>query len=223
MKSHISTHTTGIDSSIAFAMGTEAEKEYAAFEEKVKRTVYLDNLSPHVAESDSVIKSAFEQYGKVTNIHFIPNYTEPFYNARCALVEMENVKQASTIIDNLSSYPFMISGMPRPVKGRAAEPEMFDERPVKPGRRIQLYWLDPKDPGFEVAQQLKKLTKTHFEEKSFLLKKQQEEEEKLSKQQAEALKVHYQKYEMMDSTLADGSTKRLARHYEMSLTEGNGS
>ncbi|KAL2935711.1 putative RNA-binding protein RbpD [Bienertia sinuspersici] len=198
-------------------MGSEAEKEYAVFEQKVKRTVYLDNLSPQV--TDAVIKTAFEQYGTVTNIHFIPNYIQPHYNGKFALVEMENEKQATAILNLLSSYPFMMSGMPRPVRGRPAKPEMFEDRPPKPGRKIQLYWLGPRDPEFEVAQQLKKLAKKHVAERSFLLKKQQEEEEKLSKQQAETLKGHYQKYEMMESTLTDGTSKRLSKYYGVNLID----
>lgn len=197
-------------------MGTEAQKEYAAFEEKVKRTVYLDNLSPQVTEP--VIKAAFEQYGNVISTHFIPNYTD-CYHCKCALVELENYKQASTIIDMLRTYPFMMSGMPRPVVARAAEPGMFDERPANPDRKIQLYWLDPKDPDFEVAQNLKNLTKKHFAERAYLLERQHVEEEKLSKKQVEALKIHHQKYDMMDSVLSDSGSKHLAREYGLNLTD----
>ncbi|XP_021733501.1 uncharacterized protein LOC110700291 [Chenopodium quinoa] len=198
-------------------MGSEDEQKYAAFMEKVKRTMYLDNISPQV--TDAVIKTAFEQYGTVTNIHFIPNYIEPNYSGKCALVELENEKQAKSIIEVLSSYPFMMSGMPRPVRGRHAEPEMFDDCPPKPGRKIQVFWVDPKDPQFEVAQKLKNLTKKHVAEQSFLQKKQLEEEEKLSKQQAETLKGHYEKFEMMDSILCDGTSKRLSRFYGVNLND----
>ncbi|KMT10098.1 hypothetical protein BVRB_5g118610 [Beta vulgaris subsp. vulgaris] len=201
-------------------MGSDTEKEYAAFEAKVKRTVYLDNVSPQV--NDTVIKTAFEQYGTVTKIHFIQNYIEQSYNGKCVLVELENEKQAEGILEVLSSYPFMMSGMPRPVRARHAEPEMFDDRPSKPGKKIELVWLKPNDPDFEVAQKLKNLTKKHAAEQSFLQKKQLEEEEKLSKQQAEALKGHYQKFEMMDSTLGDGTSKRLAKYYGVNLTDDKG-
>ncbi|KAL2935798.1 Peptidyl-prolyl cis-trans isomerase E [Bienertia sinuspersici] len=201
-------------------MGSKEEREYAVFLDKVKRILYLDNLSPQV--NDAVIKTAFEQYGTVTKIQFIPNYTEPQYNGKFALVELENEKQAKEILKVLSSYPFMMSGMPRPVRGRPAEPEMFDERPPKPGREIHLYWLDPNDPDFEVGQKLKNLAKKQIAEQSFLLKKQIEEEEKLSRQQAEALKAHYQKFDMMDSLVADGSSKRLSRYYGVNLTDDKG-
>ncbi|XP_056685473.1 uncharacterized protein [Spinacia oleracea] len=52
-----------------------------------------------------------------------------------------------------------------------------------------------------------------------LLQKQLEEEEKLSKQHVEALKGHYQKYEMIDSTLGDGTSKRLSKCYGVNLND----
>ncbi|CAO2818975.1 unnamed protein product [Amaranthus hypochondriacus] len=201
-------------------MGSEAEKKYADFQELVKRTVYLDNLSNQV--TDAVIRTAFEQYGTVTGIHFIPNYIDPIYNGKCALVVMESAKQANNILKLLSSYPFMMSGMPRPVRGRPAEPEMFEDRPPKPGRKIQLFWMDPKDPDFEVAEKLKHLARKHIAEESFLQKKQRELEEDLSKQQAETLKGHYKKFELMDSVLNEGTSKRLAKHYGVNINDDKG-
>nr|CAD1839557.1 unnamed protein product [Ananas comosus var. bracteatus] len=54
----------------------QARKAYAEFEEKVKRTVLLENLSPHV--TTSVIKTAVDQFGTAVNVEFIPNYTLPY-------------------------------------------------------------------------------------------------------------------------------------------------
>ncbi|KAL2921650.1 Protein E7 [Bienertia sinuspersici] len=96
-----------------------------------------------------------------------------------------------------------MSAMPRPVRGRPVEPEIFAELPPKP-----------------VGQKLKNLAKIHTAEQSFLLKI--EEEEKLSRQQAEPLKAHYQKFDMMDSLVADGSSKLLSRYYRVNLTDGRG-
>lgn len=149
-------------------MGSTTEAEYAAFLEKVKRTVYLDNLSPQVTEP--VIRTALDQFGNVKNVQFIPNYTEFRNIPHCALVEMENLKQAKDVVTSLHEFPFMMSGMPRPVRARAAEVEMFDDRPAKPGQRIQFRWLDPNDPDFEVAQRLKRLARKHAAEASFVLK-----------------------------------------------------
>jgi len=194
-------------------MSSTEEAEYAAFEEKVKRTVYIDNLSPQATES--VLKTALNQFGNVQNVQFIPNYTEPKNMPRCALVEMESVKQAKQIISEINNFPFMISGMPRPVRARDAEMEMFDDRPRKPGRRIICRWLDPQDPDFQVAKKVKSLVRKHNEEAAFFLKLQLEKEEKLAEQQAEILKANHKKYQLMDGVTVDGSANKLARLYGM--------
>lgn len=50
------------------------EEEYAAFENKVKCSVYIDNLSPLVKES--VIKAALDQFGNVIQVKLIRTYLE---------------------------------------------------------------------------------------------------------------------------------------------------
>ncbi|GMP55487.1 hypothetical protein CsSME_00020294 [Camellia sinensis var. sinensis] len=189
------------------------EAEYAAFEEKVRRNVYIDNLSPQVTEA--VLRTALNQFGNVEKVQFIPNYTEPRNIPHCALVEMENSKQAKQIVSEMGNFPFMMSGMPRPVRARAAEMEMFDDHPRKPGRKIKFHWLDPQDPDFKVAKELKLLTRKHAAESSFALKVQLAQEEKLANKQAETLKANYEKYELIEGVLNDGSANRLARHYNM--------
>lgn len=150
-------------------MGSSAaQAEYAAFEEKVKRTVYLDNLSPKVTET--VLKMALNQFGTVKSVQFIPNYVEPRNIPQCALVEMENSRQAEAVVSEISQFPFMMSGMPRPVRARPAQVEMFDGHPSKPGRRIQCRWLEPSDPDFKIATEIKRLTWKHAAEVAFLLK-----------------------------------------------------
>nr|POE70974.1 hypothetical protein CFP56_14716 [Quercus suber] len=89
-----------------------AQADYAAFEERRKRTVYLDNLSPQVTEP--VVKTALNQFGNVKSVQFIPNYIEPRNIPQCALVEMENTRQAEAVLSEIFQFPFMISGMPRP-------------------------------------------------------------------------------------------------------------
>ncbi|KAG6667427.1 hypothetical protein I3843_01G090900 [Carya illinoinensis] len=139
--------------------------------------------------------------------------------AECALVEMEDVRQAKAVLSEISQFPFMMSGMPRPVRARPAQVEMFDERPIKPGRRIQCRWLEENDPDFEIAREMKRLTNKHAAEAAFLQKKQLQEEEKLAKQQLDTLKGNYKKYEMVDSIMADGTARRLARHYNLRVAE----
>ncbi|XP_073295332.1 ASI1-immunoprecipitated protein 1-like [Primulina huaijiensis] len=195
----------------------DAKESYASFLEKVKRTIYIDNMSPAV--TDSVVKAAFNQFGNVLSVHFIPNYLEPKNVPRAALVEMENPKQAEEIIAEMEIYPFMISGMPRPVRARPAKLEMFDDRPKNPERRIQCRWIDSKDPNFEVAQKIKKLVKTHAAEASFLLMEQLKEEEKLAAQQNETLKANFRKFELIDGVHEDGTTKQLAHYYNMRISD----
>lgn len=192
-------------------MSSTEEAEYAAFQEKVKRTVYVDNLSPQVTES--VLKTALNQFGNVQSVQFITNYTEPKNMPRCALVEMETEKQARQIISEMTNFPFMMSGMPRPVRARDAEMEMFDDRPRKPGRKIICRWLESEDPDFRVAKKLKSLVRKHDEEAAFLLKQQLEKEEKLAEHQGEILKSNYKKFQLMDGVTMDGSANKLARRY----------
>ncbi|XWS13229.1 hypothetical protein CRYUN_Cryun36dG0019800 [Craigia yunnanensis] len=150
-------------------MRSAEQDEYAAFKEKVRQTVYMDNLSPHVTES--VMRTALDQYGTVKSVQFIPNHLGPQNIPQCSLVEMEKEKQAEVVISTICQS----------VRARAAEAEMFSNRPRQPGRRIHFHWLDPADPDFEVASKLKHLVKKH----------QLDKEEKLAKLQGEALKGNY--------------------------------
>ncbi|KAM3339534.1 hypothetical protein P3S68_029403 [Capsicum galapagoense] len=190
-------------------------KDYAAFEEKVKRTIFIDNLSPVATEA--VIKAAIDQFGNVIQVKFIPNYLEPKNIGQSALVELENAAQAKTIISEISSSSFMICGMPRPVRARAAEPEMFDDRPIKPGRKIVCRWLDSNDPDFEVAKKIKLMVRKHAEETKFCLKHQLEEEENLAKQQTEILNAAHKKYELIDSVVGSRVANRLADIYRVNI------
>ncbi|KAJ9540664.1 hypothetical protein OSB04_027170 [Centaurea solstitialis] len=196
-------------------MEPSAEAEYAAFAEKVKRTIYLDNLSHHVTKS--VLETALDQFGNVTNVEFIPAYFKSSFCA--ALVEMESVKQAEEIIREMGDSPFMISGMPRPVRAQKAQMEMFEDRPRKSRRPIVCRWMDPNDPNFEAAKKFKDLTKKHAAEAAFLMEQQLAEEEKLHNQQAETLKSNYKKYELIDVAQNDGTVKRLAARYNTKLMD----
>ncbi|XP_065865274.1 ASI1-immunoprecipitated protein 1 [Euphorbia lathyris] len=196
---------------------TDEHTEYAKFEEKTSRTIYIDNLTPLATEV--VLKTAIDQFGTVKSIQFIPNYLEPKNTARCALVEMDSAEIAKKVIAEIAQYPFMVCGMPRPVRARHAEPEMFEDHPKKPARRIVCRWVEPTDPDFQVANELKLLAKKHAGEASFLLTQQVDREEKLHKQQMESLKANYKKFEMIDGVLGDRTAQRLAEYYKIGLTE----
>lgn len=199
----------------------QAKKEYAEFEEKVKRTVFLSNLSPLVTAA--VIETALGQFGKVINVEFIPNYTIPYPIPSCALVEMETEKQATAIVADMSNYPFMMTGMPRPVTAQAATIEMFADRPSLPNRKLQIRWVNSSDPDFEVGKKMKGLCKKHTAETLAMVKATLDEEEKLATQQEEMLKANYAKQEMIEGIMQDGSLPRLARKYGLNLgTEDEG-
>lgn len=138
-----------------------SEEEFAAFEQKVRRTVYFDNLSPQVTES--VMRTALDQFATVKSVKFIPNYLGPSL-PQTALVELDSSKKVEDIVTMIGQYPFMMSGMPRPVRARPAVIEMFDDRPVNPNRKVEYRWLEPSDPDMEVAKQLKNLTRKHAAE-----------------------------------------------------------
>ncbi|KAF7113520.1 hypothetical protein RHSIM_RhsimUnG0118200 [Rhododendron simsii] len=189
----------------------EAKADYAAFEERVRRTVYVDNLSPQVNES--ILKSAFDQFGNVCKVEFIPSYAEESNMSRCALVEMDSPELAKELVQAISNQPFMVFGMPRPIRVCAAEMEMFEDRPQKPGTKITCQWLEPQNPDFTIAKNLNELTRRHAAEGSFLHQYQLEEEENLAKQQAETLEASYKKYELIEKVLKDGTAKRLGHRY----------
>ncbi|KAK7846227.1 ASI1-immunoprecipitated protein 1 [Quercus suber] len=195
-----------------------AQADYAAFEERRKRTVYLDNLSPQVTEP--VVKTALNQFGNVKSVQFIPNYIEPRNIPQCALVEMENTRQAEAVLSEIFQFPFMISGMPRPVRARPAEVGMFGDKPNMPGRTIRCRWLDKNNPNFKIAQKTKALIWKNAAESAFLQKQVLQEEEKLARQQDETLKANYKKFELIDSiTLNDktGPADKLAKHYNLKI------
>lgn len=197
-------------------MEPSTEEEYAAFEEKVKRTIYLDNLSNQVTEA--VLTNALDQFGTVTKVQFIPTYFNSC-GGNAALVEMEKKKEAEEIILEMDESPLMISGMPRPVRAQKAQIGMFDDRPKKRHRNIVCFWMDPSNPKFEVAKKIKNLTKKHAAEAAYLMERQLADEEKLHNQQSENLKSNYKKYELIDGAQVDGTIRRLAARYGTKLND----
>ncbi|XP_004288452.1 PREDICTED: uncharacterized protein LOC101303159 [Fragaria vesca subsp. vesca] len=188
-----------------------SEAEYSEFEEKVKRTVYLDNLSPQITES--IVNKSVSQFRIVKNVQFIPNYLEK------NIPLSRKPKQADAVVSEISHKPFMVGGMPRPVRAHEAKPEMFEDRPAKPGREIQFLWVDKKDPDFEVANRLKQLAKDHALEVDIVLNQQVKVEEKLAERQQLALKVNHEKFEMINGVITDGTAKCLANRYHIRVAD----
>ncbi|KAG2267229.1 hypothetical protein Bca52824_061784 [Brassica carinata] len=179
------------------------EEKYESFLSRVRRTVYVDELTPHA--SKSVVESAFSQFGTVKEVIFLPNYLGPKELPTGVLIEMESEQKAKAVIETVS----------QPVRASAARPAMFSDRPKKPGRRIQFRWVDPSDDEFDKAQRVKRLVRKHTAEAAFMIKKQLEEAEELAKQQSETVTTHHKKFEMIDKLTYDGVAQELAGRYNM--------
>lgn len=147
----------------------KVRKDYADFLEKVKKTVFINNISPKA--TTLVVESALQQFGNVVNVEFMPNYMIPYNIPQCALVEMEDQKQALKAIDAMTNYPFMMGGMPRPVRVTAAKVEMFCDRPAPPDRRkIRFRWMQPTDPHFHAMKKFRWLARRHTAESLAMIK-----------------------------------------------------
>uniref|UniRef100_A0A453H3X4 RRM domain-containing protein n=2 Tax=Aegilops tauschii subsp. strangulata TaxID=200361 RepID=A0A453H3X4_AEGTS len=149
-------------------MGEHAEKEYADFEARVKRTIYIDHLSPVVTRQ--VIRAALSQCAHVVSVEFVENYTIPYDIPAAALVELDDESQARSAVDLMRDFPFIIGGMPRPVRASLARPEMFPDRPSPPGSKMEFLWLKQGDPEYDGMSKLKSLAKRQEAENMALIK-----------------------------------------------------
>ncbi|WVZ62581.1 hypothetical protein U9M48_012317 [Paspalum notatum var. saurae] len=195
----------------------EGAKEYKEFEDKVKRTIYLDSLS--LQATDAVIKTALNQFGNVRNVNFLTNYTVPFTIPQSALVEMETEQEAVSLVNLLDEFPFMIAGMPRPVSAKHATVEMFSDRPWKPGRKLEFRWVRPTDPDYHDVRKFKLMCKRHEVENLALIKNQLQQEALLAKHQQDNLNCQYSKLDSMDSIILSGCVDRLTNIYNLSFDE----
>ncbi|KAL5215540.1 hypothetical protein ABZP36_006941 [Zizania latifolia] len=147
----------------------DAKKVYADFENKVKRTIYIDHLSPQV--TGSVIKAALAQCANVVDVEFIVNYTIPYDIPSAALVELDDEIQAKATLDLMNDFPFIIGGMPRPVRAIRAKPEMFRDRPPRPGFKKEFRWVKQGDgTEYEGIKKLRNLARRQEAENLALIK-----------------------------------------------------
>ncbi|RCV14767.1 hypothetical protein SEVIR_3G005350v4 [Setaria viridis] len=195
----------------------QASKDYADFKEKVRRTIYLDQLSPQV--TTPVIKAALAQCANVVNVEFIVNYTIPYDVPSAALVELDDDMQAKAAVELMTDFPFIIGGMPRPVKATHAKAEMFRDRPPCPGLKKEFRWVKQGDDECETMKKLKNLAKKQESENMALIKNLLDEEKELAKQQQEALDANCKKYEMLDLVMQNGAIKNLAHRYGVNLDD----
>uniref|UniRef100_A0A0E0LJ25 RRM domain-containing protein n=1 Tax=Oryza punctata TaxID=4537 RepID=A0A0E0LJ25_ORYPU len=195
----------------------EAIKQYHEFEEKVKRTVYLDYFSHQATES--VIRTALSQFGTVREINFVVNYTIPFSIPQSALVIMETEKDAVAVVNMLNEFPFMMSGMPRPVRATRATAEMFNDRPRRPGNKLQFRWVGSSDADYHIVKKLKLMSRRHELENLALVKHELEEEHFLAKHQEDILNCNQRKLEAMDSVMLTGKFTHLQHIYSVNVGE----
>ncbi|TVU16704.1 hypothetical protein EJB05_40279, partial [Eragrostis curvula] len=195
----------------------QAVKDYADFEDKVKRTIYIDQLSPQV--TNPVIKAALAQCANVVSVEFIVNYTIPYDIPSAALVELDDEMQAKAAVELMNDFPFIIGGMPRPVKAIPARPEMFRDRPPRPGIKKDFRWVKQGDDEFETMKKLKILAKRQEAENMALIKTQLEEEKELAKQQQDLLDGNCKKYDMLETVMQNGAIKKLAHRYGVNLDD----
>ncbi|VAI01157.1 uncharacterized protein LOC119294692 isoform X1 [Triticum dicoccoides] len=199
-------------------MGEHAEKEYADFEARVKRTIYIDHLSPVVTRQ--VIRAALSQCANVVSVEFVENYTIPYDIPAAALVELDDESQAKSAVDLMRDFPFIIGGMPRPVRASLARPEMFPDRPSPPGSKMEFLWLKQGDPEYDGMSKLKSLAKRQEAENMALIKNILEEEKELAAQQQIMLDANYHKYDLLENIVQNGTIKNLAGHYRVNLFDG---
>uniref|UniRef100_A0A0E0Q6B1 RRM domain-containing protein n=1 Tax=Oryza rufipogon TaxID=4529 RepID=A0A0E0Q6B1_ORYRU len=195
----------------------KAIKQYQEFEEKVKRTVYLDYFSHQATES--VIRTALNQFGTVREINFVVNYTIPFSIPQSALVIMETEKDAVAVVNMLNEFPFMMSGMPRPVRATRATAEMFNDRPRRPGNKLEFRWVGPSDADYHIVKKLKLMSRRHELDNLALVKHELEEEHFLAKHQEEILNCNQRKLEVMDSIMLTGKFTHLQHIYSVKVDE----
>ncbi|CAM0952812.1 unnamed protein product [Alopecurus aequalis] len=195
----------------------QAEKDYADFEARVKRTIYIDQLCPLV--TSQVIKAGLAQCANVVSTEFVVNYTIPYDIPAAVLVELDDESQAKAAVDLMNDFPFIIDGMPRPVRAIYAKPEMFPDRPSRPGLKMEISWVQQGDPEYDGMTKLKGLAERQEAENMVLIKTELEEEMVLAMQQQETLNANYKKYDMLEDIMQNGNIKNLAYHYGFNLAD----
>ncbi|GBG80968.1 hypothetical protein CBR_g31525 [Chara braunii] len=105
------------------------EEGPSEFEQKVRRTVFLDEIAPQVTVA--IMQSALSQFGKVTSMKLVNHPLDPLVPQGCALIEFANEEQAMRVAATTRKNLLMVGGMPRPVRARMASKYMFDSAEVE--------------------------------------------------------------------------------------------
>ncbi|KAH7442677.1 hypothetical protein KP509_03G098800 [Ceratopteris richardii] len=192
---------------------SNAFSEYQKFEEKVKRSLLLEDVTPQVTVP--MIQTALGQFGTVISIDILNNPLDSKFAAKRVMVEMKNPREAAHAVKEIQERPFMIKGVPRPVRAIAAVTTMFPDRPQKPNNNTKrtCEWVKPGDPGWDKCNEFKQLAKRHAQEAAYLMEAIRKEEEKLAQEQEEKLKENIKKLDEIHNCIKEKIIHRLSRYY----------
>lgn len=191
---------------------SNAQSEYQKFEEKVKRCLMLEDVTPQA--TIPMIQTALGQFGTVVSIDLINDPLDPKHAAKRVIVEMRTYREAAHAVKEIQEHPFMIKGVPRPVRALSALPTMFPDRPQKPGGvKRTCEWVKPGDPDWEKYNDFKQLAKKHAQEIAYLMEVIRKEEEKLAQEQEEKVKENVKKLDEIYNCSRDRIIQRLSRYY----------
>ncbi|KAI5081459.1 hypothetical protein GOP47_0004642 [Adiantum capillus-veneris] len=194
---------------------SNAPSEYQKFEEKVKRCLMLEDVTPQA--TIPMVQTALGQFGTVVSIDIINDPLDPKHAAKRVIVEMKTPREASHAVKEIREHPFMIKGVPRPVRALHAVATMFPDRPQKPssGTKRTCEWVKPGDPEWEKYNEFKQLAKKHAQELTYLMEVIRKEEEKLAQEQEEKVRENVKKLDEIHLCVKDRVVHRLSRYYGM--------
>jgi hypothetical protein len=99
------------------------------FQEKLHRSFLLDEVTPQATVP--MIRTALGQFGHVLSVDILADPLRSKFCGRRVVVEMASPREALRAVKEIQEHPFMIKGVPRPVRALMASPTMFPDRPRK--------------------------------------------------------------------------------------------
>lgn len=200
---------------------SNAASEFQKFEEKVKRCLVLEDVTPQATVP--MIQTALGQFGTVISIDIITDPLDSKFAAKRVIVEMNSAREASHAVKEIQDHAFMLKGVPRPVLAVTASPTMFPDRPRKPGSSFKRVceWVKPGDPDFDKYNEQKQLAKRHAAETAYLMQEIRKEEEKLAQEQEDKVKENIKKLDEIQICIRDKTMQRLSRYYGVRYEGGD--
>lgn len=201
----------GVSSSHLAAVEDENQK-IKLFEVQLRKTVFIDNLSPAV--SIDVLKSALSQFGGIVSASLLFHELDVKKRTTASLAEMETREQAENVVGEFEEKLFMLGGLPRPVRASFASREQFPERPIKK-RRIKPKLVEHDSKEGRLALKRQKLAQRHSAEFDALEKIHQEERVALGTSQLEEFEVESEKLILIKKFEHHPAHRRIREKYEM--------